>query len=45
VDQGSGLLVPPWNWISIKFENKGDLVVVICSDIYDKNDYIKSEPN
>ena len=45
VDQGSGLLVPPWNWIRIKFKNEGDLVVVICSDIYDEDDYINSEPN
>lgn len=44
VGRGSGLIIPPWNWISVRFENKGDLVIVICSEVYDPNEYVKSEP-
>lgn len=42
--EGFALMVPPWNWCSLHFENLQTSAVVLCSELYDPEDYIKEIP-
>lgn len=44
VKPGSGLLVPPYNWIQISSNFADCTVVVLASESYDQSDYIKNPP-
>ena len=41
---GEGLIVPPYNWIEIKFLKAMDCAVVLASENYSKSDYIYEKP-
>ena len=44
VSEGYALMVPTWNWCSLRFENTQTIAVVLCSEIYDPGDYIEEVP-
>jgi hypothetical protein len=41
---GDLLIIPPWNWLKILFEEVGTTASVFCSHNYDVDDYIFSQP-
>jgi hypothetical protein len=41
---GEGLIVPPYNWIEIKFFKAMDCAVVLASENYSKSDYLYEKP-
>lgn len=41
---GSGLLVPPFNWVEVTFPEGAITVSVLASHSYDQNDYLYSKP-
>jgi dTDP-4-dehydrorhamnose 3,5-epimerase-like enzyme len=45
VREGFGLIVPPWNWCSVRFESTQTCAVVLCSDFYDPEDYVEGMPS
>ena len=45
VREGFGLMVPAWNWCSVRFENTNTSAVVLCSEIYNPEDYIEEIPS
>ena len=44
LSNGDGLIVPPYNWIEIKFLKALDCAVVLASENYLKSDYIYETP-
>jgi|LakMenEpi03Aug12_release.lakeMendotaPanAssembly.Ray.scaffolds.fasta_scaffold09487_12 hypothetical protein len=44
IDKGEALVVPPENWILLKFEEVGDSAMVFASEYYDELDYIFEKP-
>lgn len=42
---GEGIIIPPWNWCSIKFPSKHTTAIVLCSEPYDPEEYITEKPN
>jgi hypothetical protein len=45
VTPGSGLLVPPYNWIQISSDFSNCHVVVLASEPYEETDYIIQRPS
>lgn len=39
-EMGKGLLIPPGIWASEKYINEGSVLMVLCDQAYEKNDYI-----
>ena len=39
-EMGKGLLIPPGIWASEKYINEGSVLMVLCDQGYEKNDYI-----
>jgi len=39
-EMGKGLLIPPRIWASEKYINEGSVLMVLCDQAYEKNDYI-----
>lgn len=44
IEKGAGIVIPPWNWCEVIFKDSNCHVVVICSDFYDRDDYIFIKP-
>jgi len=44
LDSSMGLLIPPYNWIEIHFQEKRSKLNVLASHPYDPNDYIYESP-
>jgi hypothetical protein len=44
ITPGEALVIPPENWILLKFEEVGQSVMVFASDYYDELDYIFEKP-
>jgi hypothetical protein len=44
ISQGEALVIPPENWILLKFEEVGQSAIVFASDYYDELDYIFEKP-
>ena len=41
-DMGQGLIVPPGVWASQKYTKKNSLLMVLCDQAYEAEDYIRS---
>ena len=39
-EMGKGLLIPAGMWATEKYINEGSVLMVLCDQVYDKNDYI-----
>jgi hypothetical protein len=39
-----GILIPPWNWCKVYFESTNSHAVVICSDVFNQDDYVYDKP-
>ena len=45
VNKKKCLMVPPYNWIKINFQNNQDSLLTLCDFEYDKREYISSYKN
>ena len=41
VDDGIGLLVPPWLWYSVIFDGPASVLAVFCDIEYSEADYVR----
>ena len=39
VSKGSGLIIPPGNWVRIQFENPNEKLIILASHEYEASDY------
>jgi hypothetical protein len=44
LEPGSLLIVPPWNWLQVRFEWGNSSAVIFCSHLYSSGDYIFDLP-
>jgi WxcM-like, C-terminal len=44
ITPGMGVIVPPWNWLRLRFPTDSSVVLVLASHKYDPDDYIYQRP-
>jgi len=44
-NENSAIIVPPKYWCEVKFIEKNSVIMVLCDQYYDRNDYIKKFDN
>jgi hypothetical protein len=44
LERDFGVLIPPYNWTEVVYENKDAKLNVLANKLYDPNDYIYPSP-
>ena len=45
VKKKRAILIPPFNWVKISFNNTDDAILTLCDYKYDKKEYISEYQN